>query len=675
MKIIVIILNWNGREDTLRCLSSLRLVTVPHSVVVVDNGSTDDSVQAIAQAFPEVHIIETGVNLGYAEGNNAGLRHALDQSPDAILILNNDTMVDPQVLGAFLKRDLPIQGGQPHQMQDPSLLDHLGGMWNSRTGRFDVVGAKEPALLWTEPRELDYVSGCALFIKAEVFRRVGLFDARFFLFWEECDWCFRAARAGYRSSTCPEAIVYHRGSASFVGGTPHSIYYWWRNRLLWMELHCSRADRVRLMFGMLPELLLTFQRYLIKSLQRCVSRSTPRRRMRLRTYRATLAGVLDYFLRRFGSGPPWLLGDNLPAEPRTPQQCQKIPDSHDPMPFKQEGSIAAEHKPQCSTLEANSVTEAPPSLSVVMPVRNGATYLELAVRSVLEQTFADFEFIIIDDGSSDRTPVLLQALAAMDARIHLMRTSGEGIVAALNLGVATARGALIARMDADDIALPERFAVQVEALRSMLRLVALGGGAITIDAQGNETGRMPVTAAAMAELIQRNSFLHPTMMMRREAVVAAGLYRAACIYAEDYDLWLRLSEIGEMSNLLQPLIKFRIHSLQTSKTKRLTQRAATAFARQMAMRRRSGQAEGADMTLPLHTSLVDFLRQRAEGREEMDRNEGKDIEIMLREVHNELDTMLVKKLIRMLRSGDALKGGWLLPFKLAMTKWRPASRS
>ena len=313
MKIIVIVLNWNGKEDTLRCLSSLRAVTTPHAVLVVDNGSTDDSVEAISRDFPNVHLIRTGVNLGYAEGNNVGLRHALDQSPDAILILNNDTTVDPGILSAFLMRDLPIQGARQHLMEDPSRLGQFGGRWNSKTGMFDPVGVNDPARLWTEPVELDYVSGCALFVKAEVFRRVGLFDARFFLFWEECDWCYRAAQAGRRSCLCPEAIVYHRGSASFVGGTPHTTYYWWRNRLLWMELHCTKQERRRQMWRMAPELFLTFRRYLMKSLQKCFSKSTLERRVRLGTYRATLAGVRDYFLRRFGAGPRWLAGSEFRA--------------------------------------------------------------------------------------------------------------------------------------------------------------------------------------------------------------------------------------------------------------------------------------------------------------------------------------------------------------------------
>lgn len=317
------------------------------------------------------------------------------------------------------------------------------------------------------------------------------------------------------------------------------------------------------------------------------------------------------------------------------------------------------------------VTRARPALSVVMPVRNGARYLELAVRSVLAQTFADFEFIIIDDGSSDQTPAILASLAESDVRIRLLRTSGEGIVVALNEGIRAARGAIIARMDADDIAMPERFRMQVEALRAMPHLVALGSCAITIDEEGGETGRMTVAtdaSAAMSELMRSNSFLHPTMMFGRDAAADAGLYRPACIYAEDYDLWLRLSERGEMANLVQPLLRFRMHSLQTSKTRRLTQRAATAFARQIAIRRRKGEPEGIDMNLPLHAALGEFLRQRAESGCMMERADCRDIEIILREVHRELDAPLVRKLIGLLKSGLTKWERLRLRFRMAFAR-------
>lgn len=314
-----------------------------------------------------------------------------------------------------------------------------------------------------------------------------------------------------------------------------------------------------------------------------------------------------------------------------------------------------------------------PAVSVVMPVRNGARFLEAAIQSVQSQTFADFEFIIIDDGSSDETPALLHRSASEDTRIRLFRTSGEGIVAALNLGVKAARAALIARMDSDDIAVKERLAIQIEALRSMPDHVAIGSNAITMDSNGHDTGKMLVPSvplSATAELLRRNTFLHPTMMMRRAAVVSAGLYRPACIYAEDYDLWLRLAEIGEMANIQEPLIRFRIHPQQTSKTRRLTQRAATAFARQMAVRRRSGHEERIDMATPLHEALGVYLAQRAEEDAAMSRDEARDIEIILREVHREIDIVLIRRLVDLLRAVYSWHRLLMLRLKLAMTPKR-----
>ncbi len=316
------------------------------------------------------------------------------------------------------------------------------------------------------------------------------------------------------------------------------------------------------------------------------------------------------------------------------------------------------------------MTRAVPPLSVVMPVRNGEPFLSVAIQSVLSQTYSDFEFIIVDDGSSDETPSILRGFASADSRIRLFKTSGEGIVAALNLAIEMARGDFVARMDSDDIALPERFAIQTEALQSRPDHVAIGSNAIVIDSSGRDTGAKLVPTEsfpATAELLQRNTFLHPTIMMRRAAVVSVGLYRSACIYAEDYDLWLRLAEIGEMENMREPLLRFRMHAHQTSKTRRLKQRAATALARQMAIRRRSGRGEGIDMAMPLHDGLVAFLRQRAEDPAVMNRSEAKDIEVILREVYRLIDMKLRSRLIERLRASHSWSSLLVLRLKLAMT--------
>jgi hypothetical protein len=306
VKISVIILNWNGKSDTLNCLASLEKVTTPHEVIVVDNGSTDDSIEAIHKTFPKVLLIETGENLGYAGGNNVGIQIALDRGADYLFILNNDTTVEPNILKAFLKRDLPLQGGTARLMKEPKLLDHLGGNWNTKKGEFEMIGARALASEWKNPIALDYVCGVALFVQAEVFLKVGLFEPRFFLFWEESDFCLRAKRAGYIPTTCPEATLHHKVSASFTGGKPHSTYFWWRNRLLWIDRNCKPQEKKRLKKAIARDAFHTLKLYLLKSLQFFFSKKTDEKKLRLKTYRAKLHGIKDYYQERFGNGPSWL---------------------------------------------------------------------------------------------------------------------------------------------------------------------------------------------------------------------------------------------------------------------------------------------------------------------------------------------------------------------------------
>jgi len=305
MEIYVVILNWNGKEDTLGCLASLEKVTTAHQVLVVDNGSTDDSVAAVGERFPRVKILENGENLGYAEGNNRGIRYALRAGADYVFILNNDTTVKEDILSAFLKNpESAIQGGKTLLMSDPSRLDHIGGNWNPQRGEFDLVGQGKKEGEWTESMELDYVCGVALFVKAKVFREIGLFEKRFFLFWEESDWCHRAKKGGYPASFCPEAKLFHKVSSSFIGGKPHSTYFWWRSRLLWISRNCSFVEKCSLFFRiLLPEISRILKLYLIKSL---LQKKTLKREKKIRIYRAALAGVRDFITGRFGNGPSWI---------------------------------------------------------------------------------------------------------------------------------------------------------------------------------------------------------------------------------------------------------------------------------------------------------------------------------------------------------------------------------
>ncbi len=240
---------------------------------------------------------------------------------------------------------------------------------------------------------------------------------------------------------------------------------------------------------------------------------------------------------------------------------------------------------------------AAPPISVIMPVRNGATFLAEAVDSILAQTEPDFEFLIADDGSDDETPELLAGYAARDPRIRVLARPRRGLVATLNLLLTEARGSLLARMDADDVALPERLARQSRAMAERQERALLGSAFAVIDQAGRELRRPGIvsdSAEIAARLVQANCLAHPSVMMRREPVLQAGGYRAAFRHAEDYDLWLRLAERHEIAALDEVLLHYREHTGQVSvrdvEQRILSELGAAAAARA----RRAGRGDPAE---------------------------------------------------------------------------------
>jgi len=244
----VIVLNWNRKYDTLECLQSLQHVTYPnYKIIVVDNGSTDGSQELIKQRFHNIVLIENRRNLGFAEGNNVGIRYALRKGADYILLLNNDTIVDKNLLTELVRiaesdYRIGICGPKIYFYNAPNKIWFAGGMviggitYHVGAGQVDI-GQYETI------RPVDYITGCAMMIKGEVIKRIGLLDPDYFCIFEDADLCLRSRRAGFEVVYIPTAKVWHKISSSFGGYfSPLSVYYRFRNNILFMRKNMHASD-------------------------------------------------------------------------------------------------------------------------------------------------------------------------------------------------------------------------------------------------------------------------------------------------------------------------------------------------------------------------------------------------------------------------------------------------
>ena len=225
-----------------------------------------------------------------------------------------------------------------------------------------------------------------------------------------------------------------------------------------------------------------------------------------------------------------------------------------------------------------------PAVSVLMSVRNGEPWVRPAVLSVLAQTASDLELIVIDDGSTDATADLLAALR--EPRLRVERQEPVGLTRSLNRALALARAPLLARLDADDVALPERLARQRAFLDEHLDVGLLGTGAREVDPSGREVGIVspPAEDADIRRaLIRANPFVHSSVMMRRSVLERVGGYDEALAVAQDYDLWMRMSRITRLGNLPNPLVVRRLLPGRVSAVRDAERLSAEARVRWRAM--------------------------------------------------------------------------------------------
>jgi GT2 family glycosyltransferase len=249
----IIIVNWNGKKDTENCLASLEKIEkhqVDLRVIVVDNGSSDDSVVSIKKKFPQITVLPTGENLGFTGGNNVGITHALSHGADFVWLLNNDTFVDTHVLDvlkAFRDSNVGICGSKIYfagghefhsdrykESERGKVFWYAGGlvdwdnMYASHRGVDEVDNGQ-----YDKEIETPFVTGCSMMIRRRVFDRIGMLDDRYYLYLEDLDFCLRAKKAEFLLRYVPWSIIWHvnAGSSSRPGNELQQ-YYQTRNRLL-----------------------------------------------------------------------------------------------------------------------------------------------------------------------------------------------------------------------------------------------------------------------------------------------------------------------------------------------------------------------------------------------------------------------------------------------------------
>ena len=229
-----------------------------------------------------------------------------------------------------------------------------------------------------------------------------------------------------------------------------------------------------------------------------------------------------------------------------------------------------------------------PKVSVVMSVYNSEKYLEEAIDSILNQTFQDFEFIIINDGSTDNSLQILKSYS--DTRLIVINQHNIGLTKSLNKGINIAKGQYIARMDSDDISLPQRFEKQIEFLDKNQDVVCIGTLSVFLNSQGKIINHQPLYKKNIVNelLLKDNAFTHGSAMFRKKETLKIGKYREYFIYAQDFDLWLRMSEIGKIDVINEHLYMHRITEGNISIIKSRYQSRYAEIARKLYRARRKG---------------------------------------------------------------------------------------
>lgn len=241
--VICVILNTNRRDDTIECIESLSRNSYSNKkVIVLDNHSTDGSVTAIRESFPNVQVIELDKNLGYAGNNNVGIEAALDQGADWVFVLNEDIILDDECLSKLVDvgesdPQIGILGPLVYHHDEPNVIQSAGGKLGKYWQSIHIGKNELDQGQFTAPHPVEWISGCAILVRRAAIEQAGMLDKDYFIYWEETEWCIRIGRAGWKIVHVPQAKIWHKGVQRDYQPKPSFTYYGTRNHLLTLAKH------------------------------------------------------------------------------------------------------------------------------------------------------------------------------------------------------------------------------------------------------------------------------------------------------------------------------------------------------------------------------------------------------------------------------------------------------